>query len=255
MIPGIWKFGLFARLQSAVQDHGSKDRRIAWKLALWLPVAFVILGICTSVPFSYSPMTSIAKLTFFAALFACVWTDSLWHRIPNWVTYPAFAWAIILSAIGSIIAENAVTDSATGALATVVGPAWIGGIGFLSCILGALACFGLTVFASAWIKIAGGDVKLAIVIGAFLGVHNGVLAICFGCLFAGLMAVLICLHHLGTMRIVLWSLAWLRNRILPWRFSAPPPIDDPILQSSLPLAGPLTLGVMLALIPIPGLTI
>jgi len=106
-----------------------------------------------------------------AFLFVAVERDLHCQRIPNWLTFPAFAAALLYAA-------------------------WIGGPqGALDAALGAGAAFALLVLPYATGALGAGDVKAAMALGAGFGAsvvaEQTLLAIGFGGLFAALRLALL----------------------------------------------------------------
>jgi Flp pilus assembly protein protease CpaA len=120
-------------------------------------------------------------------------TDWVWHKIPNWATYPAILWALgieFAAAVARWLGANELV------------PAHVGSVGLGDGFAGGLVCFTLMLCAY---RIAGGgagDVKLATAIGCLLGVRRGVHAVFAAYLAAGVTAVCIAIWLLGP-----WALA------------------------------------------------
>jgi prepilin peptidase CpaA len=91
----------------------------------------------------------------------CTVTDVRWHKIYNWVTYPAFLWAVLFSAAGAW-------------LLPAQWQARLGTVGPGDSLLGALIGFVGVLIAYHLSGGGAGDVKLATALGAWLGVQNTV---------------------------------------------------------------------------------
>jgi prepilin peptidase CpaA len=108
----------------------------------------------------------LTNLFLIAILAMAVITDFRWHKIPNWLTFPAMLGGIIINVIP--YGFHGLFFSALGlAVGTVLFliPYSIGGMG-------------------------AGDVKLMGAIGSFLGAKNVVWACLFSCIFGGLYAII-----------------------------------------------------------------
>ena len=106
--------------------------------------------------------------------------------------------------------------------------------GFLRAVLGALACFGLTLVCWRYGNMGGADVKMATVIGAFLGPY------------LGLIVIAIC--HTLALATVVFDLVWRyrsasRLGVVPSRQQM-----QPDLQRRVPMAGFYAIAVMGVLI-------
>ncbi len=97
---------------------------------------------------------TVSGLLLTLVLTVSTYTDARWRRIPNWVTYTAFGWALVLNSLASV------TTTEMGILGTV---------GLTDAVIGAVVCFGLMMLLYACNMGGAGDVKLAAVIGALLG--------------------------------------------------------------------------------------
>jgi Flp pilus assembly protein protease CpaA len=127
---------------------------------------------------------TLAGLVLLAAILFSAVTDFRYHRIFNWVTYSAFLWALLISTAASILATGDGSPSSVFTPAEIIGPAWLGGVGLKQCLAGAALCFAFTLVAYHLSGGGAGDVKLATVIGAFLGVHHGIFAIGYSYIIA-----------------------------------------------------------------------
>lgn len=94
-------------------------------------------------------------------------TDLHWHKIPNWITFPAMMCGMTY---GTIIN---------------------GAQGFFFSSLGLAAGIGLLIMAYAIGGMGAGDVKLMGAIGSFLGAKNVLWACLFSCIFGALYALMI----------------------------------------------------------------
>jgi len=138
-------------------QQGPWPARVRWGVLALLPVALAIAGA------RFDLLQAVAVSLLVAALLICTATDLLRFRVPNVVTYPA----IVAALLASILLPGGDVESA--ALATIAA----GGFFF---VLAFINPSGLGI----------GDVKLAALIGAGLGLQVGMMALFWGILAAAL---------------------------------------------------------------------
>ncbi len=237
-----------------MSQRSSPARRFGWLLGAALPLVFVSFAMVFGDLVPY-PFGTASGLVLGALLSVTMWTDSKWKKIPNWLTYPAFGWAMVFNTVGSILAKYSLSVSPEAVLCfagqPVVGPPQIGAIGIKASLLGASACFGTMVIVSAWVRGAGGDVKLMTAVGALVGGRVGVSAICFGYMFAGLTAAAMCIWHYGPLNVLFGLQRWIGHLAMPLWFQKPNIEDAHFLRKSMPLGVYLALGAIVAMLFIP----
>ncbi|MEQ8789199.1 MAG: A24 family peptidase [Pirellulaceae bacterium] len=232
-------------------------RPLLWIGSLLGPALLCLIGMTVTVHLLPYPLGTACGLIFLGVLLVCTWTDSRDRKIPNWLTYPAFSWALALNAAGSLLAgsePSPAPDSILGIQWEPVGPVSLGAIGIGWSLAGAAACFAVMLVASGWLRSAGGDVKLAVVLGAFLGVKYGLLALCFGYILAGVVSLAIVVWHYGAWNVLRGTLKWFAHLVVPLMVEKPQVEDDRLLKSPIPLGAYFALGAILAIQPLPGLT-
>lgn len=162
-------------------------------------------------------------------LVVCTITDLRRHRIYNWATYSAFLWGIA----ASIIVRAADEQS------EVVGPG--------DAIGGAIVCFLLMMFAYSLSGRRGaGDVKLAAVLGAWLGVRMGLSTIMHTYAVAGVAVVCWLMILVGPVRVVRYLLHTLGALLLPKQISLPKPDTLPQVRLAVPMGPFFLIGTVLA---------
>src|SRR5262249_45056480 len=123
---------------------------------------------------------------------ACACTDLAWRKIPNWATYPALLWAVLLNAFAALAPGVAGAPAWPGVDPTLHGagaPGLLGHVGLGWCLLGAVACFVVMFFIYRLAGGGAGDVKLAAALGALLGLEGGLTALVFTYIAAGVAAL------------------------------------------------------------------
>ena len=119
-------------------------------------------------------------------------TDLVTHRIPNWITYPGILIALAVNGLEQ---------------------GWDGPRGLEDSLKGFALCGGLMVVSYVLFHVGGGDVKLLAMIGAFLGVEQGVEALLWTFILGGLVGLVLLIWRVGFVKLVtactrqlLWSL-------------------------------------------------
>lgn len=240
-----------AETVSAAAAAPHRPRR--WLVGIIVPGVFAGLGLLTWESLPY-PLGTSSGLMLIAILAICTATDLRWQKIPNWATYPGFLWGLGINAAASILDGPGEEPPVVLLGREIAGPLPLGAIGIGGSLLGAAACFGVMALCTGWLKTAGGDVKLATVIGAFLGPRYGLLALCFGYILSGVTSALFCLWHYGAWNILRGGLQWIGHAVAPLMVDRPEVRDAAMLRSPVPLGGYFMIGALLALSPIPGLT-
>jgi prepilin signal peptidase PulO-like enzyme (type II secretory pathway) len=166
------------------QEEGSAAMRLPWQARPWsehlrhtllvpLPPVTAVAGA------RFEPVDAVAVSLLVAALLICTATDLLRYRVPNAVTYPGIALALLAALVLGPETADAVDAVAAAVLA--------GGI-FLVMALVSRGGIGL------------GDVKLATLIGATLGLQSAYAALFLGVLSAGAVILLLLLTRLVNRR-------------------------------------------------------
>jgi Flp pilus assembly protein protease CpaA len=210
-------------------------------------LGFPLGGCCWALgPGSWLPWE---RLTTFAAgnlvllLILSCWTDLLHHKIYNWITYPAFLWALTI---------NVVVSVATGGEAgqhESTGWARLGGVGVASCLSGAIVCFfALLVVYQLSGSRGAGDVKLATALGAWLGLLDGVTAIFFTYIVAGVVLACWVIILAGPQQVLSFALRKVGSLLLPGWVMPPPEQQLPILKRPVAMAAFFAAGTMLTLL-------
>ena len=143
--------------------------RVRWSVMLTLPVLMAVAGS----RFDVVPALLISLLL--GALLVCTATDLLRYRVPNVITYPSIALALVLA----VVMPDA--DLMGAVIAALLG----GGLFLLMAIV-TRGGLGL------------GDVKLAVLIGAMLGLPAAYLALFYGVVAGGVIIFL--LFAIGVVR-------------------------------------------------------
>ena len=176
------------------------SRASSWRLFTLLPAAGLLWALWMQqqgLPTSYYQTWSGFVLV--AALVAATLVDLAHHKIPNYVTYPAWAWLASLSLLQFVV------HTADGGEALSIGAArWVGILGAQSIadyLTGFGACFGVMFLLFACGAGGGGDVKLAAVIGGALGAVDGLTALVVAHIVAGTFALALAVVKYGPVAV------------------------------------------------------
>jgi Flp pilus assembly protein protease CpaA len=195
---------------------------------------------------------TLAGFVLLCVLSTCAVTDLRNHRIYNWATYSAFLSALAINIVVSSMSSGESVLNQAYQRATIVGPQMLGGVGLGQCLAGAGLCFLVTLFGYHLSARGAGDVKLATVIGALLGVHHGIFAVGYSYVVAALAIIVWSTWINGPLALVkaiLRSFGSLLGPLWPFPITSS---DSKLLLRPIPL-GPFfaigTLLVVLELVP------
>ena len=159
------------------EDGSGAAKRLAWQRGAWPARVRVLVAATMPLLMAVAAMRfdvgqALAVSALVVALLICTATDLLRYRVPNAITYPG----TLLALLGALVMPGAEFSSAL--LAFV-----LAGLGFLALALATNGGFGL------------GDVKLAALIGAALGLQASYQALFLGIVGGGL--ILLVLFAIG----------------------------------------------------------
>lgn len=206
-------------------------------LTSWLPIAPAFVGI----PLLQTAAGSLAILATGAATV----TDLRAHRIPNWLTGPAFTLGFGMNfvTIGSALptsGERPASHRCSWQLEPCPSSCTLrkaGLVGIQDSMLGAMSCFLVMYLVYRLAGSGAGDVKLAAALGALMGLRRGMNAVALAYLLAGASMLCWAIMTRGPVslaRDVLGAIGW---RIDPARFQRPTDEAKSVLKTPVPLAG------------------
>jgi prepilin peptidase CpaA len=156
-------------------------------------------------------------------------TDLCWQKIYNVTTYPGILAALALAGL------RATGIAGSGSAAE---REWLARVELSDSVVGLLACGGLMVLCYVWFGIGGGDVKLLAMLGAFLGLEQGLEALLWTFVLGGCLGLVVLVWKIGAVELAQRALAYL-GAVL--RVGPTPPVesDRQVLSAKLSL-GPCT---------------
>lgn len=210
-----------------------RGRRLAWQAALLLPCLILVLtaGLTSEAP-RYAWQSASGVLVIALLLTASV-TDLRWHKIPNWATYSACLWGIVI---------NSYAHFASAEMSLK-----LGAVGLTHSLLGALLPLVFMVLLFSVTGGGAGDVKLTAALGALLGLSRVIDAILCSFIVAGVIAVLRAIWLQGPMNLL--SFAWrsLGHKVLPGSVLPPNAEQQKFMKQPMPLGPSFAIGTLLVL--------
>lgn len=189
----------------------------------------VVWGVCRLAGIPAFPFGVLIPVLCIASV-----TDLSTRRIPNWLTYSALGFALSGAAVVSF-----------GTTVAVPRPDVVPGL--RESVRGFAACFGIMLLVYYLSGTGAGDVKLAGVIGACVGVRAGVDTLLWTHLIAGTVMLAVILVRIGPV----WLVRQLLFRLLPDRFAMPVESHAATLSWPVPMAVFFSLGTACALLEVP----
>ena len=211
----------------------------------------MLFAACASVAFSVALLASEDALgllrlsSLVAILGTAAFSDIRSRRIPNWLTYGAFVWALLLLIISSVV-QPELRNTPVG-----FDTSWGLSLNFMSIdvasgLSGAACCFSILLILYSLNLSGAGDVKLAAVIGLNLGVGSGMQAILWTYITAGGAVAVYVVVRYGVLQMTAMVLEMLHTESLgPITKSSPRSTE--IQNQSVPLAVFLALGTLIVI--------
>ncbi len=207
-----------------------------WLVALAAPL--VIAPFWCQVMSSFpTRLGTVSGLILVMLLAVCSLTDLCHRKIYNWATYSAVIWALLINlAVGIWQSESS---------------AELGAIGVRSCVLGAMGCFAVMLFAYSLARGGAGDVKMAAAIGALIGFEQGVLAIACSYIVAGVVILAWSIWSRGPLRLLTAMARLIGSAFVPAWVDPPSTRDRDLLNAPVPLAGFFAIGTLIVVLDLP----
>lgn len=209
-----------------------------WSAALLLPIclgAWAASGI-GGADWLAGPLATWTGLVVAAVGITAAYVDGRWHRLPNWLTYSAAAWGLVINAVTSLFPAS---------------QPWTGGVGFGSSLVGFSVLFGVLLIFFSFTGGGAGDVKLAGAIGALLGLDVGAEVMMYGFIAAGVFVAFMAVVRIGPLEIAKLLLTQLASLVMRgWLPKGVQPADADrawqILRSPIPLGPFFAVGMVVA---------
>lgn len=176
-------------------------------------------------------------------LLAATVSDLRQRRIRNSLTYTAFLWLVALSAMATLAGP---IDPAAPSLSWFE-RSLVGILPLAETLSGAAVCFGIMFFVFLLAGAGGGDVKLCMVIGAALGVEQGLTAVVASHIAAGaaVLSWVVVVH--GPLRTFSTLGRTVGSLLLPLWISPPKRDDAGWMKFPLPMSPFFLLGTLFTL--------
>lgn len=209
------------------------SRKVAWWTALVTPALLTCIG-PGIIPAGLAPssVSCVAGIILSLLLLMCAVTDTRKRKIYNWATYPGLLWALALPLavqLGGLPAEKLVF------------------IDLSSALLGSVVCFVAMLLLYSISGGGAGDVKLATVIGGFLGVEQGLLAIALTYVLAAVAMLTLRIWQLGPWHVFRAFAQRVGACVLPRWIDVPNRAQRELMQASVPLGGFFAVGTLIAM--------
>jgi Flp pilus assembly protein protease CpaA len=214
------------------------SKRNCWFAALALPLVvgplWCIAGTQLDLTGPARWLGTLAGFVLLATLATCAATDVRGNRIYNWTTYSAFLWAITVNVVASTW--------------PTAPPEWLGGVGIGQSFGGAALCFLITLAGYHMSGRGAGDVKLAAVLGALMGIHHGIFAVAYSYIVAAVAIIIWSTWVNGPLAIAkaaVRSIGKLFGHLWPW---LPTASDSALMLKPIPLGPYFAIGTLLVVL-------
>ena len=216
----------------------NRSRQMAWLCFALAPVVAGPLWVALAPADARFVNGSVSEAILALLLTVAVITDITWRRIPNWATYPAFAWALGINAVAWLAGQEAWGAVSGGYLGTVgLGESLTGGFGLLLMMFFVFSITGG----------GAGDVKLVACLGALLGWQTGMEAVLYAYIIGGAVSISVALIALGPGALLEGLVCGLGHLVAPHRVSPPAIEVRRLFHSKIPLAPFFAGGALLAI--------
>lgn len=137
-------------------------------------------------------------------LFIASITDIRSRKIYNWTTYPGLAAALAINLLVALLPEDLVSRW----------QGWVGWIGWQESLKGLAASGALMLVCFVFFGIGGGDVKLMAMMGAFMGLEQGLEVLLWTFILGACLGLTVLIWRVGALSLIRLALrqflAWLR---------------------------------------------
>ena len=179
-------------------------RAWAWRIAVVAPLVlaapWLLLSRGLGAP---AEVGTFRVLLLVLLLSTATVTDLLRRRIYNWTTYTAFAWVVVLELLAAILRSGAVEDSTSFSTRTLSA---LGMLPWRDSLGGFAAGFAILFVLYNVFRGGAGDLKLAAVLGALVGVNRIFEVLIYSYILAGIFAACLVVGVAGPRAILAFAL-------------------------------------------------
>ena len=158
-----------------------------WRMAVILPL---VLALPWVVVFrglgAAEEMGTFRGLLLALLLSTATVTDLLRRRIYNWTTYTALGWVVVLELVGLVLGDGRSADTGEGWSAAMASA--LGALPWRDSLMGFAAGFSILFVCYNLFHGGAGDLKLAAVLGALVGLHTVIEVLLYSYILAGVFA-------------------------------------------------------------------
>ncbi len=212
--------------------------RSPWVLAGAIPLTLAPIWLAIREHFAFTlPINTLTGLVLLLAAGVVTYTDVRSYRIPNWVTYPAFCFGLVVNALAS----------------TPLGEPYaaaLGAVGIGQSLIGAIVLFVVMLLIFSFTGGGAGDVKLAAAIGALLGLGRGIDAVAYAMALAGVGMVVLGIIKFGPIRMLDAAIRPIACRLWPVQIDAPKEDHYRMMRSAVPLGPFFAVGIVIVLLDV-----
>lgn len=205
-----------------------RGRGAYWLFGAMLPVVVgSVWGLATAPWLAGHHTGTFCTGVLLGLLIVCCVTDLSHRKIYNWLTYPAFLWAVLVN--------------------TLPWPeSWpMGAVGLGNSLAGAVLAFVCILVVYSLSGGGAGDVKLATALGAWLGPQDILYALVATYAVGGVLLLGLLFWQVGPLRVLVALLRRIGSTLLPGWIAAPAAEDNLYLQGGVPMSPFFLAGVLL----------
>lgn len=222
-----------ACLQVTTHSQVDRQRQLAWQVALFYPCVVILLTSLIGSQAARPLWLTVSGILLLSLVITASITDMLWRKIPNWATYTAVVWALLINGFASFANEGVV--------------ATLGAVGLWDSLAGATIPFFFMLIIFSVTGGGAGDIKLTAAMGALLGLDRVVDAILLSFIFAGAFAFMRAVWLQGPVSLFTMSYRGLGHRVFPMWIQPPSEEQRKFLREPMPLGPAFAAGTMLVL--------
>jgi Flp pilus assembly protein protease CpaA len=217
-------------------------RAWAWRIAAVAPLVLVVPWIGLSRTLGAPADVGTVRILLLALLLlTATVTDLLWRRIFNWTTYTVCAWVVVLQIITLVLRSGGMEENESFSAWLV---ATLGMLPWRDSLGGFVAGFAILFVLYNVFRGGAGDLKLAAVIGALVGVQKIVEVLIYAYILAGIFAACLVVNVAGPRSILAFAARCLGIRV----FAEPSHGVRNCLKRQVPMAPFVAGGTLIALV-------